>query len=263
MGDDDRGAIVDYSFLKRIREQELMTVLPHLKSGSSILEIGAGAGWQAKMFAEKGFAVQAIDIEASSYRDTRVWPVIDYDGKTLPFPDAHFDAVYTSHVLEHVPDLRGFFNEVRRVLRPNGIFVAVLPSPTWRLWTTLTYYPWLLGVAARYAARLVKPASVTDTTVAKIQQARNRDGLLRMMLRASLPMRHGESGNALTEVYLFSGLRWRKVFSNLGFQLKRSSPCRLFFTGYFLVGSRMGLGARRVLSFLLGSSSVVYVMEPK
>jgi SAM-dependent methyltransferase len=45
----------------------------------------------------------------------------------LSFPDASFDIVYASHVLEHIQDDVRAINEIRRVLSPNGL--AILPVP--------------------------------------------------------------------------------------------------------------------------------------
>jgi 2-polyprenyl-6-hydroxyphenyl methylase / 3-demethylubiquinone-9 3-methyltransferase len=44
-------------------------------------------------------------------------------GESLPFADGAFDVVVCVDVLEHVEDLRRVLSEVRRVLRPNGIFL--------------------------------------------------------------------------------------------------------------------------------------------
>ena len=50
--------------------------------------------------------------------------------KTLPFPSQTFDAVYHSHVLEHLerPDARKLVEECARVLRPGGIARIVVPD---------------------------------------------------------------------------------------------------------------------------------------
>jgi SAM-dependent methyltransferase len=45
----------------------------------------------------------------------------------MSFPDASFDLVYCSHVLEHIRDDFAAISEVRRVLTPGGI--AILPVP--------------------------------------------------------------------------------------------------------------------------------------
>lgn len=44
-----------------------------------------------------------------------------------PFEDAYFDRVLAIHVLEHLPDLPPAIDEVRRVLKPGGLFSVVLP----------------------------------------------------------------------------------------------------------------------------------------
>ena len=60
----------------------------------------------------------------------------EYDGRVLPFPDAVLDVVLTSHVLAH---LRNAPNacEVRRVLKPRGVAISIVPTATWRIWTSL------------------------------------------------------------------------------------------------------------------------------
>ena len=40
----------------------------------------------------------------------------------LPFHDASVDAVYSHHVIEHLPDLPRHFREVFRILKPGGMF---------------------------------------------------------------------------------------------------------------------------------------------
>ena len=48
----------------------------------------------------------------------------------IPFPDASFDVVYHSHVLEHLPknSARLFIQECCRVLRPQGVLRVVVPD---------------------------------------------------------------------------------------------------------------------------------------
>ncbi|REJ65422.1 MAG: methyltransferase domain-containing protein [Planctomycetota bacterium] len=50
--------------------------------------------------------------------------------RPLPFPDASFDFVYTSHVLEHFDrdDGETFLHEAARMLRPGGILRVVVPD---------------------------------------------------------------------------------------------------------------------------------------
>jgi hypothetical protein len=45
----------------------------------------------------------------------------------LPFPDASFDWILSSHVLEHVPDDGAAIAELARVLRPGGRAILMVP----------------------------------------------------------------------------------------------------------------------------------------
>jgi SAM-dependent methyltransferase len=49
------------------------------------------------------------------------------DVTDIRFPAASFDLIYCSHVLEHVPDDRKALAEFRRVLRPDGLAVIMVP----------------------------------------------------------------------------------------------------------------------------------------
>lgn len=51
----------------------------------------------------------------------------------LPFEDDSFDVVYCSHVLEHVVDDKKAMRELRRVLRPHGWSVLVVPITSDRI----------------------------------------------------------------------------------------------------------------------------------
>lgn len=53
--------------------------------------------------------------------------MIQADMTQLPFGDNEFDFVFASHVLEHIVDDLQALQEIKRILKPNGI--AVLPVP--------------------------------------------------------------------------------------------------------------------------------------
>src|SRR5262245_37570899 len=129
-----------YDHLERLRSEELSHILPLLPPQAAILEIGAGMGWQARALAERGFSVTAIDIPGSLESKQRVHAVVEYDGFHLPFPGGHFNVVFSSNVLEHIPHLETFEAEIGRVLETSGKAIHIVPSGCWRFWTTLAYY---------------------------------------------------------------------------------------------------------------------------
>jgi predicted SAM-dependent methyltransferase len=53
--------------------------------------------------------------------------MVKADITELPFPDASFDVILCSHVLEHVEDDRKAMRELHRVLKPGGWGIVVVP----------------------------------------------------------------------------------------------------------------------------------------
>lgn len=54
--------------------------------------------------------------------------MLQLDLQALDLPDASFDWIFCSHVLEHVPDDRAAMRELFRVLRPGGTAVIQVPT---------------------------------------------------------------------------------------------------------------------------------------
>src|SRR4029077_19609519 len=52
----------------------------------------------------------------------------------LPFPDATFDAVLLSEILEHVDRDADALREVRRVLKPGGLALITVPHANYPFW---------------------------------------------------------------------------------------------------------------------------------
>lgn len=225
----------DRAHLRQLRLAELETLADLLPSAGRILEIGAGTGAQAAALRQRGFDVVAVDLPTSAYSAERIFPVIDYDGRRLPFADGSFDAVFSSNVLEHVADLPVLLDECRRVTASGGIGVHVMPSPAWRFWTLLA------GPPTAIAALL--------------------DGRLRMAAAALVPLGHGTSHEAFSELWSFRASAWRKRFEASGFELIVERPIGLFHTGHMLLGPRLSMAARRRLARSFGSAARIYVVR--
>lgn len=208
--------------LEAIRMHEIGTVIPLMPSHGRILEIGAGTGWQARALAQYGFQVEAIDLPTSQYAESRVWPVQEYDGASIPFPSGAFDVVFSSSTLEHIPHLHAFQSEMRRVLRPDGIALHIVPSAAWRFWTSLTHP-------------------------------------LRYM---SLPFVHGEhASNVATEMLAFRRKSWESLFSETGWVVQDCLHGGLFYTGCSIADRCLSTERREHLSRWLGSAVHIFVLR--
>jgi SAM-dependent methyltransferase len=104
-------------------------VLDHLTSDMRLLDLGAGAGIVPQMNF-RGLTKWVTGIDPNErVRDN---PFLDEGlvatGESLPFPDCSFDIVISDNVLEHLESPARVFAEVRRVLKPGGLFLAKTPN---------------------------------------------------------------------------------------------------------------------------------------
>ena len=106
-------------------------VAPELARGASLLDVGAGAGTNARALADAGFQVVAVEIDATLVGQFESGPevrLVRADGTCLPLKDHAFDGAVTIEVLEHVHDPLGFLSEIRRVVRPGGAVTVAVPT---------------------------------------------------------------------------------------------------------------------------------------
>ena len=100
-------------------------------TGKRLLEVGCGTGVHLELYV-RGNDVVAMDVDKPVLEVVRarlgvetVWG--DFSTR-LPFGDATFDAVVAGETLEHMPYPTIFLAEIRRVLRPGGLFVGSVPN---------------------------------------------------------------------------------------------------------------------------------------
>jgi len=109
---------------------------------SPILDVGCGTGEKAALWATRGYSVTGFDIADYCIGVARRhWGKAEEDVRNRlhfvqgdireawPFADRHFQSVFCSDVLEHLPEVhnRHFFQEIVRVLRPGGRTLVIVP----------------------------------------------------------------------------------------------------------------------------------------
>jgi SAM-dependent methyltransferase len=108
--------------------------LAYCKDGI-VLDAGSGAGYGSNYLAKNGVRqVKAIDISEKAIafsKDYFQQPNLEYQAMDLQeiigFEPHSFDFIFSSNTLEHVPDLRKFFQKAWSLLKSDGSMMIVVP----------------------------------------------------------------------------------------------------------------------------------------
>ena len=143
---------------ERYRRDALRAV--GLQNGTRILDIATGTGLMLRSAAElsgaSGLAI-GLDPSVEMLRECRrhcAAPVLRAFGEQLPFADGSFDIVSMGYALRHAADMRGFFRECARVLKPGGrLLVLEITQPSSRVgrWLTRLYLRTIVPALAQFA----------------------------------------------------------------------------------------------------------------
>jgi len=144
------GRLLDSGYRRRIQPPSQLIERSGTKKGMQVLDLGCGSGaftpFLARTVGEKG-KVFALDIQADMLkqlerklakpenRDIKNIKLIEGNACELPFEDGSLDLVNMVTVLQEIPDRNKALQEVKRVLKPGGLFAVteLFPDPD---------YPW-------------------------------------------------------------------------------------------------------------------------
>lgn len=105
-----------------------------LAKGKLVLDVACGAGYGSAVLANEARRVVGVDRSEKAVRYARTLyggvgtVFLAADAGRLPFPKGAFDAVVSFETIEHLPDIPLYLDEIRRVLRPGGVFVVSTPK---------------------------------------------------------------------------------------------------------------------------------------
>jgi 2-polyprenyl-3-methyl-5-hydroxy-6-metoxy-1,4-benzoquinol methylase len=123
------------------------------ESGGKILDIGCADGMFTKVILDKSKAEKIIGIDVlensinwarKHWKKEKRMEFVVADAHKLPFKSRNFDTVVALEVLEHVFEPVKVLQEIKRVLKPKGYVVFLVPAETiifkvvWYFWTKYT-----------------------------------------------------------------------------------------------------------------------------
>lgn len=217
------------------------------KKYDKVLEIGCGMGYYSAFLSKLANEVVATDIEFEDVTihsiglnktidflnklNVKNVQVIPASAESLPFEDNSFDMVFSSHVLEHVPDRNKAIAEINRVLKPGGINFCVVPTRADRLYAFLAN---LVYITKRFFYHFLfkffqKKQSIPSTQ--SVSSADNNSKPNNLYVKSfPFPPAHGAFPSYLTEVKGWSFKKWEQVISyNNQYRILNSSSTQINF----------------------------------
>jgi len=155
-----------------------------LPEGARVLDVGCGIGGAARCFAsERGWKVEGVDltaeyVEVATKLSQKVGlaSAVNYrvaNAAKLPFADATFDGAYMLHVGMNIPDKKSVFAEIRRVLKPGGLF-AIYDIFRESDGAFLYPVPWSGAPETNFIDRIAAYKELLGASGFRIEKERNR-----------------------------------------------------------------------------------------
>lgn len=207
----------DSTELRRtIRRREIEAIFSEVPKDIfvRVLELGAGDGFQSQLLARYTRFLVSTDINPERlvcHSNHKITCTV-CDAKRLPYRNNEFDLIYSSNLLEHLPDPAQTFMEMSRVLRDNGIMIHVVPNRFWKvLHLGLFYFSQFLAIIELLTGSSVKNIGGRGNNPQKPRSTFWRRNLW--------PPVHGASPTNAIEFSRFGRRYWQSVFEGAGFEL--------------------------------------------
>lgn len=110
--------------------RDILDLLARYCSTGKLLDIGCNLGVLVDEAKRRGFDAVGLDLNADAVAhgvrhfgaDLRCESVQNHPGEAI------YDAIVMNHTIEHIHDLRDLLQSVRRLLKPDGVFLTICPN---------------------------------------------------------------------------------------------------------------------------------------
>jgi SAM-dependent methyltransferase len=101
-----------------------------MKANQIFLEVGCGRGEFLSGFLKLGLNCYGTDLseEAKKYMPNIDISRCNVEKELLPYSDNFFDIIYSKSLLEHLREPENFLKEARRILKPGGLILTLVPD---------------------------------------------------------------------------------------------------------------------------------------
>lgn len=210
----------------RTRERELVRWARTVPKSSRILDVGSAVGGHVRALGGLGFQVESLELStwAVEYQRSLGIAVTQGDARSLPWPDASFDAVICLDVLEHIGQDVDVARELRRVLAPEGRFLVTVPEDA-TLWSA---HDEAVGHVRRYEKAQI--VSLLEGAGLEVESIWSTNVLLKPVARFR---RRFSTGSDLDEVSRIQNLiGWVAFVMENALQLRRLGGMTIWVAGH-------------------------------
>jgi SAM-dependent methyltransferase len=102
--------------------------------GKSVLDIASGEGYGTHLLSRVATSIVGVDVSdeavahaSSKYRSPNL-AYVAARCTQIPWPDESFDVVVSFETIEHIHEQEAFLREVKRLLKPDGLFIISSPN---------------------------------------------------------------------------------------------------------------------------------------
>ena len=220
------------SYLHNIRGREMAAAFGRCppKAFNRVLELGAGDGFVSTIIAEYAGELVSTDLNPQRLEKEDfghvTYRICDAEEVGDIFGENEFDMVFSSSLLEHLPDCERALRGIHRVMADDGITIHFMPNRYWKLVTVLLYIPHRITrlldkiitgriFRRRKGHKLFKPYK-QQYRGNNLKTGRRRRFFLAKLF---LPKIHGVSSNTIAEFAAFGRARWLEKFRECGFEV--------------------------------------------
>lgn len=206
-----------------LRKFELDKIFGGFREGhfDRALELGCGSGGHSRhlaFYCKKLIALEYNEDRLMACNDEKTTFVIGDAQDLSRFSDDEMDMIFSSNLIEHLPDVVRCLAECRRVVKQDGLIVHTVPNRTWKIVGLLLYYPSKIKAVFRLlfssgnSAEPSRSKATRPKLDSNLRPVDEAEPLKKKLLRKVLPQTHGISKSNIAEFMNWGEKRWINIF---------------------------------------------------
>ncbi len=116
-----------YHFIKGISLKNKLKLINAQSPKGKLLDIGAGTGDFLVVAKKDGWEITGIEPNTKA-KGIAIPKGVSFAESLAQLESKSFEVITMWHVLEHVPNLEEYLNELKRLIKPSGVIVIAVPN---------------------------------------------------------------------------------------------------------------------------------------